>query len=68
MLSSEDWHKEVVREGVVICRACGAPNPTMGACGVGTITVHQEYVCEACGHWFTAVFALTGCYDGIEDT
>lgn len=54
MLSSDEWCKEVVREGAVMCRACGAPHPTMGACAVGAMTVHQEYICEACGHEFTA--------------
>lgn len=68
MLSSEEWHKRTVEEGIVRCPACGTPNPTMGACGVGAITVHQEYVCEQCGHEFTAFYALAGCYDGTGDT
>ena len=68
MLNSDDWQKEVVREGVVMCRACGAPRPTMGACAIGAMTIHQEYICEQCGHAFTALYALVGCYDGIGDT
>lgn len=68
MLSSDDWRNEVVQEGIVMCRACGAPNPTMGACAVGAMTVHQEYICEECGHEFTAIYAVAGCYDGIGDT
>ena len=68
MFGPEDWHNKVVKDGIVICHACGAPNPTMGACGVRAISVHQEYVCEQCGHEFAACFALAGCYDGTAGT
>lgn len=68
MLSSDDWRAEVVSEGVVICPACGTPEPTMGACGVGAMSVHQEYICESCGHEFTAMFMVVGYRDGIGDT
>lgn len=68
MLSSEDWRETVVNEGVALCQACRSTNLTMGACAVGPMTVHQEYICENCGHEFTALYALAGCYDGIGDT
>lgn len=40
----------------------------MGACAIGSITVHQEYVCEECQYEFTALFALTGWYAGHPET
>ncbi|MGF6782410.1 transposase-like protein [Paraburkholderia sp. GAS334] len=40
---------------------------SMGACAIGSMTVHQEYVCEDCQHEFTALFALVGCYAGHPD-
>ena len=64
MLNSNQWQKRVVNSGVTLCPACTSTNVTMGACAVGSITVHQEYVCEDCQHEFTGLFALTACYTG----
>ncbi len=64
MLNSDDWQASVVGQMVTICPACESMNVTMGACAIGAITVHQEYVCEACQYEFTALFALAGCYEG----
>jgi transposase-like protein len=68
MLNSEDWRSEVLKEGVVMCPSCGLPHPTLGACAIGAMTIHQEYVCENCGHEFAAVYSILGRYDGIGDT
>lgn len=68
MLSSDEWRETVVSEGVALCRACRSNNLTMGAAAIGAMTVHQEYICESCGHEFTAIYALAGCYDGIGET
>lgn len=62
--NSDEWREAVIRDGVTTCPACDSENLTMGACAVGALTVHQEYVCEACQHEFTAVFALARCYQG----
>jgi transposase-like protein len=67
MLSSDAWRKQVVSEGVALCRSCGSTHLSMGSCAIGAMTVHQEYVCEDCGHEFTALYSLAGCYDGIGD-
>lgn len=64
MLSSDAWQKEVVRNSRTFCPACRSLNLTMGACAVGSITIHQEYVCEDCQYEFSAFFALVGCYQG----
>jgi transposase-like protein len=58
VLSSDEWQKCTVEDGVVRCPACESLNVTMGACAVGTYTVYQEYVCEDCGYEFQAMFGL----------
>lgn len=64
MLDSDEWKARVVEELQTMCPSCESTNVTMGACAIGSATVHQEYTCEACQHEFTALFALTGCYRG----
>jgi len=64
MLDSDEWKVRVVVDSQVLCPACESTNVTMGACAVGSMSVHQEYVCEDCQHEFTALFALVGCYAG----
>ncbi len=61
MLDSEQWRSRVVADGQTLCPACQSMNLTMGACGIGSMTVHQEYVCEDCQYEFAALFGLTGC-------
>jgi len=64
MLDSDQWKGRVVKDSQTLCPACASTNVTMGACAIGSITVHQEYLCEECQHEFTALFALVGCYTG----
>jgi len=64
MLDPDEWKAAVVDGMTTICPACLSTNITMGACAIGAITVHQEYICEDCQHDFTALFALVGCYAG----
>jgi len=64
MLDSDGWKVVVVGGKVTICPACLSSNVTMGACAVGAMTVHQEYLCEDCQHEFTTLFVLAGCYAG----
>ncbi len=61
MLDSEQWRSRVVADGQTLCPACQSMNLTMGACGIGSMTVHQEYVCGDCQYEFAALFGLTGC-------
>ncbi|PLC44530.1 hypothetical protein C0Q88_07575 [Ralstonia pickettii] len=65
-LSSDDWKQKVVEQGLTICPVCESSKITYGACGVGAFLVRQEYVCEACGHEFEALFTLLGCYAARE--
>ena len=67
MLSSGEWQKRTVEDGVVRCPACESLNVTMGASAVGTYTVYQEYVCEDCGYEFQAMFGLIGCVPGSNN-
>ncbi|MFL9991121.1 hypothetical protein PQR34_16170 [Paraburkholderia sediminicola] len=67
MLSSDEWQKCTVEDGVVRCPACESLNVTMGACAVGTYTVYQEYVCEDCGYEFQAMFGLIGYVPGSNN-
>lgn len=67
MLDSDDWKARVVDRTQTLCPACESTNGTMGACAIGSMTGHQEYVCEDCQHEFTALFALVGCYAGQPD-
>lgn len=67
MLDSEQWRSRVVADSRTLCPACQSTNLTMGACAIGSMTVHQEYVCEDCQYEFTALFGLTGCYEGHLD-
>ncbi|KVR28615.1 hypothetical protein WL61_23145 [Burkholderia ubonensis] len=64
MLNSDDWKAKVVDSMQTTCPACQSLNVTMGACAIGSMTVHQEYVCESCNFEFTAFFALVGFYKG----
>lgn len=64
MLDSDGWKAKVVGESITLCPACESTNVTLGAYAIGSITVHQEYVCEDCQYEFTALFALAGCYAG----
>lgn len=64
MIDSDSWKAKVVKESQTFCPACDSTNVTMGACAIGSMTVHQEYTCEDCQYEFTALFALTGCYAG----
>ncbi|KWC24800.1 hypothetical protein WL48_30475 [Burkholderia ubonensis] len=64
MLNSGDWKAKVVDSMQTTCPVCQSPNVTMGACAIGSMTVHQEYVCESCNFEFTAFFALVGFYKG----
>lgn len=67
MLNADQWKARVVESDQTLCPSCQSLQVTMGACAIGTLTVHQEYVCEACQHEFTALFTLTGCYHGHPD-
>jgi transposase-like protein len=67
MLDSDEWKTRVVDHSQTLCPACESTRVTMGACAIGSVTVHQEYVCEDCQHEFTALFALAGCYAGHPD-
>lgn len=67
MLDSEKWRARVLAEGTTICPSCESDEVTMGACKIGSKTVHQEYTCEACQHEFCGLFTLTGCYRGHPD-
>jgi transposase-like protein len=58
----------LVEESRTLCPACGSTNVTMGACAIGSMTVHQEYLCEDCQYEFTGLFALTGFYAGHPET
>lgn len=53
MLNTDEWKRSV--------------NLTMGACAVGALTAHQEYVCEHCQYEFSALFGLVGCYRGSRE-
>lgn len=64
MLNPDEWKAQVIADSITICPSCESPNVTMGACAIGSMTVHQEYTCEACQHEFTAFFALALYYDG----
>lgn len=64
ILDSEKWRSRVIAEGLTICPSCECDEVTMGACKIGSKTVHQEYTCEACQHRFCGFFTLTGCYRG----
>lgn len=68
MQDPDDWKAKVVEESQTSCPACGSPNVTIGACAIGSMTVHQEYVCEECQYEFTALFALAGWYAGHPET
>jgi transposase-like protein len=58
VLDPDEWKIEVVAAGMTLCPVCRSTNLTMGACAVGSITVHQEYVCEDCQYEFNALFGL----------
>ncbi|CAJ3074051.1 hypothetical protein [Burkholderia pseudomallei] len=64
MLESDEWKAKTVADLTTMCPACESTNLTMGACAIGSATVHQEYVCEDCQFEFTALFALMGFYKG----
>src|SRR6202022_2380312 len=53
-LSSDEWQKTAVQEGVAKCPDCGSTALMMGACAIGTMTVHQEYVCNVLQNEFKA--------------
>ncbi|HDR8989919.1 TPA: hypothetical protein QDA93_002529 [Burkholderia vietnamiensis] len=64
MLNPDDWKAKVVESMQTTCPVCESSNVTMGACAIGSMTVHQEYICESCNFEFTALFALIGFYKG----
>jgi transposase-like protein len=64
MLSSDEWKSRVFDASTTICPACESTQVTMGACAIGSYSVHQEYTCENCQHVFTALFALADFYQG----
>lgn len=64
MLAADEWKARIVARTQTLCPACESTRLTMGACAIGSITVHQEYVCEDCQYEFTALFALATCYAG----
>lgn len=64
MLDTDEWKAQVVASGLTLCPSCRSGKQTMGACAVGALTVHQEYVCEDCQYEFSALFGLVGCYPG----
>ncbi|MEX3983987.1 hypothetical protein AB4Y45_33920 [Paraburkholderia sp. EG287A] len=64
MLTPDEWRTRVIDDSITICPACESPNITMGACAIGSASIHQEYTCEDCQHEFTAFFALAFCYEG----
>ena len=47
-LSSDEWKKTIVQEGVAKCQDCGSTDLMTGACAIGAMTVHQEYVYNTC--------------------
>ncbi|VVE75870.1 hypothetical protein PCA31118_05081 [Pandoraea captiosa] len=64
MLGSDEWKARVIASNTTPCPSCESPRVMMGACAIGSKTVHQEYVCESCQYEFTALFTLAGCYSG----
>jgi transposase-like protein len=62
MMNDKEWQEKVVTGGETFCPECGSTNLTMGACAIGSMTVHQEYVCEDCQFEFKALFGLIGAY------
>lgn len=62
MMDSKEWQEKVITSGATFCPECGSTAMTMGACGVGYMTVFQEYVCEACQFEFKAMFGLIGAF------
>ena len=67
MLNSDDWKPRVAAMSETFCPACESTKLTMGACAIGSMTVHQEYTCENCQYEFTVFFTLAGYYDGHPD-
>jgi transposase-like protein len=67
MLSTEDWQRRTVAEGIVRCPGCDSDHVSFGACAVGAYTIFQEYVCEACQLEFQAMFGLIGYSPGTND-
>jgi transposase-like protein len=64
MLDADVRKARVVAQTQTLCPACESYRLTMDACAVGTITVHQEYVCDDCQYEFTALFARATFYAG----
>jgi len=58
----EDWRKEVVDTGVTHCPSCKSTDLLMGACAVGAMTVHQEFICNGCQFEFKAMYAIAFYY------
>ncbi|AVA35818.1 transposase-like protein [Cupriavidus metallidurans] len=63
MMNEDEWKARVMATRIVLCPRCESTNITHGACAVGAATIHQEYVCEACQHAFSGLFALVTYYD-----
>jgi hypothetical protein len=61
-LSSGEYKKTVVQDGVAKCPDCGSTDPMMGACPIGAMTVHQEYVCNVYQNEFKALYAHVDFY------
>lgn len=62
MLSEDEWKARVLATHHTLCPRCESTNITYGACAVGAMTIHQEYVCETCEHAFSGLFALVTYY------
>lgn len=39
MMNENEWKDQVVERGLTFCPTCESTEPTMGACGVGSILV-----------------------------
>jgi hypothetical protein len=61
-LSSGECKKTIVQDGVAKCPDCESTDPMMGACPIGAITVHQEYVCNVYQNEFKALYAHVDFY------
>jgi hypothetical protein len=64
-LSSGECNKTIVQDGVAKCPDCGSTDPMMGACPIGAMTVHQEYVCNVYQNEFKALWAATMTTSGV---
>ncbi|MGO4328957.1 hypothetical protein AB4Z48_37105 [Cupriavidus sp. 2TAF22] len=47
MLDPGEWKARVIALRVTFCPSCESTKETLGACAVGAMTIHREYVCES---------------------